>query len=133
MVRSLTCWKESVLQEMMVYAGQLDCYGRSNEVIKQFLQVEVSAAQVYRVTDTYGKELGKTVNEEKTLPPIKQQEVLYAEVDGSMILTREQSWKEVKVGRLFNSSACIKAGSKEPGCIRQSQYAAHLGGDHSFY
>ena len=70
-----------MMQELMVYAGQLDCYGRSNEVIKQFLQVDVSAAQVYRVTDTYGEELGKTVNEEKTLAPIKQQEVLYAEVD----------------------------------------------------
>ena len=121
-----------MMQEMMVYAGQLDCYGRSNEVIKQFLQVDVSAAQVYRVTDTYGEELGKTVNEEKTLPPIKQQEVLYAEVDGSMILTREEKWKEVKVGRLFNSSSCVKGTSQEPGWIRQSQYLAHLGDHRSF-
>lgn len=116
----------------MTYAGQLDCYGRSNEVIKQFLQVDVSAAQVYRVTDTYGEELGKTVNEEKTLPPIKQDEVLYAEVDGSMILTREEEWKEVKVGRLFSSSACVKGTSQEPGWIRQSQYLAHLGDHRSF-
>ncbi len=116
------------MQELMVYAGQLDCYGRSHEVIKQFLQVEVSAAQVYRVTDTYGEELGKTVNEEKTLAPVNQQETLYVEADGSMILTREQSWKEVKVGRLFNSSDCLRMNEK-PGWIKQSQYVAHLG-DH---
>lgn len=112
----------------MVYAGQLDCYGRSHEVMKQFLQVEVNAAQVYRVTDTYGNELGKTVNEERTLPPVKQQETLYVEADGSMILTREQSWKEVKVGRIFNSTDCLKTDEK-PGWIKQSQYVAHLG-DH---
>jgi len=117
-----------MMQELMVYAGQLDCYGRSHEVIKQFLQVEVSAAQVYRVTDTYGEELGKTVNEEKTLAPVNQQETLYVEADGSMILTREQSWKEVKVGRLFNSSDCLRMNEK-PGWIKQSQYVAHLG-DH---
>lgn len=92
------------MQELMTYSGQLVCYGRSNEVIKQFLEVDVSAAQVYRVTDTYGEELGKTVNEEKTLPPIKGEEVLYAEVDGSMILTREEKWKEVKVGRFACST-----------------------------
>ena len=76
------------MQELMVYAGQLDCYVRSNEVIKQFLRVDVSAARVYRVTDTYGGEVGKTVNEEKALPALKQAEVLYAQADGSMILTR---------------------------------------------
>jgi hypothetical protein len=110
----------------------LYCYGRSNEVIKQFLQVDVSAAQVYRVTDTYGEELGKTLNEDKALPPIKQEEHLYAEVDGYMILTREEKWKEVKVGCLFSSLACVKGISQEPGWIRQSQYIAHLGDHRSF-
>lgn len=119
------------MQELMVFAGQLDCYGRSPEVMKQFLQVDVNAAQVYRVTDRYGKELGKTVNEDKALPPVKQQETLYVEADGSMLLTREESWKEVKVGRIFNSSDCLKTDEK-PGWIKQSQYVAHLG-DHRFF
>ena len=119
------------MQEMMVYAGQLDSYGKSDEVIKQFLQVETNAAQVYRVTDTYGKELGKTVNDEKTLAPIKQQDMLIVEADGSMILTREEHWKEVKVGRMFNSSDCISAGEK-PVFIKQSQYVADLGDHRTF-
>jgi len=57
------------MQEVIVYAGLLDCYGRSNEAIMKFLQVDVSSAQVYRVTDTYGEELGKTGHSEKTLSP----------------------------------------------------------------
>lgn len=119
------------MQELMVYVGQLECYGKSNEVIKQFLDVDVSAAQVYRVTDTYGQELGKTINEERTLPPVQQQEILYVEADGSMVLTREESWKEVKVGRMFKSTDCVKTDEK-PGWIKQSQYVAHLGGHRGF-
>lgn len=119
------------MQEIMIYAGQLECYGKSNEVIKHFLDVDISAAQVYRVTDTYGKELGKTVNEEHTLPPVERQGTLYVEADGSMILTREESWKEVKVGRMFRSSDCVKTDEKQ-GWIKQSQYLAHLGDHHGF-
>jgi hypothetical protein len=64
------------MQEVIVYAGLLDCYGRSNEAIMKFLQVDVSSAQVYRVTDTYGEELGKTGHSEKTLspPPVCQKQ-----------------------------------------------------------
>lgn len=117
-----------MMQEMMVYAGQLDCYGRSHEVLNQFLHVDINAAQVYRVTDTYGQEIGKTINEERTLPPMKPEDILYVEADGSMILTREESWKEVKVGRMFKSTDCMKTDEK-PGWIKQSQYLARLG-DH---
>jgi len=91
----------------------------------------VSASQVYRVTDTYGEELGKTVHSEKTLPPVSAEEILYVEVDGSMVLTREENWKEVKLGRIFKSSDCMKEYEK-PGQIKQSQYIAHLGGYHCF-
>jgi hypothetical protein len=42
-----------------------------------------------------------------------------------MVLTREDGWKEVKVGRIFKSSDCILAGSKQ-GWISNSQYVAHF-------
>lgn len=114
------------MQELMVYTGQMDCYESCNEVIAQFLDVTVSSSQVHRVTDTYGKEIGKTVNEHTTLAPLKKKEVLYVEADGSMVLTREEGWKEIKLGRIFKSSDCIHADGK-PGWISNSQYVAHLG------
>ena len=114
------------MQELMVYSGQLDSYEKANEVIKEFTGVEVSTTQVYRLTDLYGAEVGKTVNEQPTLAPLKQGEVLYGQADGSMLLTREDGWKEVKVERLFKSSDCIHAGQKK-GWISNSQYIAHLG------
>lgn len=119
------------MQELMIYAGQLDSYEKSNEVIQEFTGVEVSAAQVYRVTDLYGAEIGKTVNEQRTLTSLKKEEVLYAQADGSMLLTRQEGWKEVKVGRFFKSSDCIHAGSKA-GWISNSQYVAHLGNSKDF-
>jgi hypothetical protein len=52
--------------------------------------------------------------------------VLYVEADGSMIQTRDEGWKEVKVGRMFTSSSCIDPNGKSS-WIRHSQYVAHLG------
>jgi hypothetical protein len=114
------------MQELMVYAGQLDCYERCNEVIREFTDVEVSTAQIYRLTDTYGTQIEKEVSKETILPPLKQQEVLYVQADGSMLQTREEGYKEVKVGRIFKSSDCLH-GEQKAGWIRASQYVAQLG------
>lgn len=114
------------MQQLMTYCGQLDSYEKSNEVIKEMLQIDVSETQIYRVTDFYGKAVEPQVNAEAILPAVKKDEVLYAEVDGSMILTREEGWSEVKVGRIFKSSDCIHAKGK-PGWISNSQYIAYLG------
>src|SRR5438067_1374214 len=50
----------ALLQELIVYAGQLECYARCHEVLDKFLSVTVSATQVYRLTDLYGQQLAKT-------------------------------------------------------------------------
>ena len=119
------------MQELMVYAGQMDCYENCQDVIDKFLDIAVSKTQVHRVTDAYGEQIGKTVNQHPILTPLKKEEVLYVEADGSMLLTRKEGWKEVKLGRIFKSSDCIHAGEK-PGWISNSQYVAHLGGHKKF-
>ena len=110
----------------MTYCGQLDSYEKSNEVLKEMLQIDVSETQIYRVTDFYGKAVSATVNEDPVLSPLKVDEVMYVEADGSMIFTREEGWSEVKVGRIFKSSDCLHAEGKQ-GWISHSQYTAHLG------
>lgn len=109
----------------------MDCYGRSNEVLEKFIDIQVSTAQVYLVTDCYGQASAEVVNESRTLEPVKKDEVLYVEVDGSMVLTREDGWREVKVGRMFNSGSCIDPNGKSS-WIRHSQYVAHLGSSQVF-
>jgi Uncharacterised protein family (UPF0236) len=109
----------------MVYVGQMDCYQTCSEILEKLSGVQVGATQIYRLTDVYGKGIEDSVDTERVLTPLKQNEALYMQVDGSMILTREESWKEVKVGRFFKSSDCIHADSKQ-GWISNSQYVAQL-------
>jgi hypothetical protein len=115
----------------MVYAGQMDCYENCSEVLEKLSGVQVGATQIYRLTDLYGKGIEDSVDAERTLPPLKPEEVLYTQVDGSMVLTREEGWKEVKVGRLFKSSDCIHATPKQ-GWISNSQYVAQLNNSKNF-
>ena len=119
------------MQQLIGYCGQLDSYEKSNEVLKEMLQIEVSDTQIYRVTDFYGKAVEVTVNNEAVLSPVKANEVMYVEADGSMILTREEGWSEVKVGRIFKSSDCLHTEGKA-GWISHSQYTAHLGSHKEF-
>jgi hypothetical protein len=119
------------LQELLVYVGQLDCYQRCNEILEKFIDIKVSTSQVYLITDFYGKAAEKEVNVCHSLEPVKKEEVLYVEADGSMILTRDEGWKEVKVGRMFTSGSCIDPNGKAS-WIRHSQYVAHLGNCKNF-
>jgi hypothetical protein len=120
------------LQELMTYAGQLNCYEKCNEILKEFIAVDVSPAQVYRVTDTYGEQIGKEMEKtECTLTPVRKDDTLYAELDGSMVFIRNSGWKEAKVGRLFKASDSIRVDGKQ-GCISHSQYLAHLGDSKTF-
>ena len=48
-----------------------------------------------------------------------------------MIFTRDEGWKEVKVGRVFKSSDCIDPNGKQS-WIRHSQYLAYLGNSKCF-
>jgi len=60
-----------------------------------------------------------------------QDSVAYGMVDGSMILTREPGWKEVKVGRIFLEGHHGQV-SKDRNGISHSIYRARLGGHKDF-
>jgi len=116
-----------LLQELITYAGHLECYVRSDEILNRFLSVEVSPSQVYRVTNSVSEQLrAEESSQERLLPAVSKDEVLYVEADGSMISTREEGWKEIKLGRLFKSSDCMNPNT-ESAWIQQSQYVAHFG------
>src|ERR1035437_3395911 len=115
-----------LMQEKMVFAGQFDNYGRANEIIDMMLNMKVNAMQVHRVTQAYGAVFPVSAQSERSLPPPIATELVYAEMDGGMVLTREGGWKETKVGRVFKSKDCVQE-STNRGCILQSQYVAYLG------
>jgi hypothetical protein len=117
------------LQERIVYAGQSDVYGACNDLINKFLRIDINPMQVHRLTNTYGEMSVGLVEEteaETLLHSLSANEVVYAELDGSMILTRENSWQEVKVGRIFKQSDILKTSAKRQE-VRSSLYTAQFG------
>ena len=117
------------MQELMVYAGHLDCYARCEEILEQFTSVKVNSSQVYRVTDHVSESLKEEdFRTERTLQPVSQKDVLYVQIDGSMILTRNKNepWKEIKLGRLFKGSDCLNPNTNAS-YLHDSQYVGHFG------
>jgi hypothetical protein len=122
------------MQELMTYAGHLDCYGRCDQTIEKFTLVKVNPSQVYRVTEHVSESLKEEdLKIERTLQPLPKDDVLYVEIDGSMIPTRknEEPWKEVKLGRLFRGSDCLNPNS-EVSFLQDSQYVGHFGSSVDF-
>lgn len=118
----------------MTYGAQLDCYEQSSDTLKQMTGLQLSAVQIWRVADCYGKamEVHNTQAPTRCLTPPRPDQMLYVEADGSMILTRNgNGWKEVKLGRIFKSSDCLHPDGKA-GWVSNSQYMALLGNSTAF-
>jgi hypothetical protein len=124
------------MQELMVYAGHLDCYAKCEEILEKYTFVKVDETQVYRVTKHVAESLDKDKKDpgaERTLQPLSTQDNLYVEIDGSMIPTRknEEPWKEVKLGRLFRGVDCLNPNTKKS-YLQDSQYVGHFGSSTDF-
>ena len=97
-----------------------------------YLDININEMQLYRITDHYGESLASVLEENKCLQPmLPEEDVLYAMADGSMILTREQKWKEAKLGRLFSGKDCLQIEGKVNE-VKASQYVSHFGGCKQF-
>lgn len=115
----------------MVYLGQLECYEKCPEILMKTIGIELGHSQVHRVADTYGKALQKTIAATRTLSPLKSADVLYVELDGSMLFTRDDGWREVKVARIFKSCDCLSP-NEDSSWIKHSQYLAYIENCKSF-
>lgn len=95
----------------------------------------VNAKQIERVCHFYGQLL-----EEQQQQAIEQGgkdkkvvhlPLTYLMLDGGMVLTREEKWKEMKLARFFNAEQAITV-SKDRGYINGSTYLAHFGNHKGF-
>jgi len=122
-----------LLGEKLVYIGQLDSYERGSEIAERLLNLQVSDSQIYRMTDGVGGRTESWLEEDdlrsnlaNDLGANETLSVIYAQVDGSMILTREDSWKEAKLGRIFSSTALYEE-TAHRNWLKKSEYVAHFG------
>lgn len=122
------------MQDIMCYCGQQKVFEDASQHIEKLLRVEINAKQIERVCHHYGErieqEQSKAIEEGSLLGnPDKQS--CYVMVDGSMILTREDGWKEIKLGRIFQKNSCIQINANRR-MIETSQYVSHLGNHQDF-
>jgi hypothetical protein len=77
----------------MVYLGQLTNYEEGVSALREFYGIEISKTQHFRVTSYYGEQTAPIMEKEQesALPEkLPDNATVYAECDGSMILTREK-------------------------------------------
>lgn len=123
----------SRLQEILCLLGQGYVFEEGEEILQQLLGIEISAKQIQRVSEHYGEVLEEQAVKKE--PPVlklkKSEDPVYIMFDGSMVFTREEGWKEMKAGRIFNQSSCT-AIQENRNQIMQSLYVCHLGGHKEF-
>jgi hypothetical protein len=104
----------SKLQEVMCLLAQDSVFEGVEETFQNFLGIEISVKQVQRVSEYYVEKLEKSETDyrEETLSvPLvasnSHAEPVYITTDGSMVYTREDGWKEMKVGRIYCEDARV--------------------------
>lgn len=125
------------LRELMCLLGQSNVYSEASELFDQLMGLEISPAQIQRVSTYYGSVMDPLIesNCESILPKLKRDEpedTTYVMIDGSMVFTREDKWREIKLGRVFKGSqvAEVQEDRKE---IINSLYVSHLGSVDKFF
>ena len=120
------------LQEMSCYAGQAMVFEEASQFIGKYLLIDLNAKQIERVSHHYGEQIEQVLEEKiEKLAVVKHNdadEPHYVMPDGHMLLTREEGWKEIKMGRIFKANDRIQVSAKRTQ-ITESLYVAHLG-DH---
>ncbi|WP_157638097.1 hypothetical protein [Flexithrix dorotheae] len=96
----------SYLQDIVVYLGSNYVFEEASGVLNKLLFLDISAKQIENVSEKIGQilqeEEQEKIDHQEALPSdlIDSQEVLtYVEMDGSMVFTREEKWKEWSVTR----------------------------------
>ena len=122
-----------LLKDKLVFIGQEMCYENAADIAQRLLGIQTNDTAIYRLTDEMGQQMEEQVDEGKyhTIEKVEAKDVVYCQVDGSMLLTREEKWKETKLGRVFKASD-IYSQTSDRQWLRGSEYIAHLGHHNKF-
>lgn len=118
------------LQENLCLLGQSEVFEDGSALLEKLLGLNMSAKQIQRVSESYGslieeKEQTLIANEDG-LKAEKEKALTYVMLDGSMIFTREEGWKEIKVARIFSAESIVEIQEKRKE-ITESLYVCHIG------
>ena len=127
----------SYAQETMCYVGQHLVFQEAEAVINNLTGAGVNAKQIERICHHYGNSLEQEqlhaieVKGYQEILPKESEKCHYVSVDGSMYFTREEDWKEIKLGRIYKHEDLVEV-SKDRCELLTSNYVAHLGSSKDF-
>jgi hypothetical protein len=117
-------------QELGCFVGQQCPFDEASDLLQKLLGVALSDKQIERLCHHHGQLLETELYAHQVEAP--HQTLYYVEMDGSTVLTREESTepgggKEIKLARLFKAEDVMTIKART--LIRQREYVAYLG-DH---
>jgi len=127
----------SYAQETMCYVGQYLVFEEAEDLINNFTGANFNAKQIERICHKYGQSIEDQniknieVNGYEEITSSQVDKIHYIQLDGAMYLTREQGWKEIKLGRIFEQQDIIKTSNNRT-MLANSQYVSHLGSSKDF-
>jgi len=118
-------------QEKCTFMGQQEVFQQGSETLEKLTGQYVSAKQIERMSHAYGLLYESREQKKKIMEPTDKESIVYGMMDGSMILTRYDNWKEMKLARFFEQNAILPE-NEHRNFVRESIYVAHLGGKDPF-
>lgn len=125
------------MRALMCLVGQSVVFEEGCELLSELMGVDVGTSQLQRVCTYFGNQVGPLINSncEAVIPRLKPsphpQDVVYVMMDGSMIFTRDNEWRELKLGRLFYGQQVVDIHARRREVLN-SVYVGHLGGVDDF-
>lgn len=116
------------LQELALEVGQEFPFQQASNWLARLAGVDLDAKQIERLTHHYGQQL-----EQQPAPALQDASTLhYCMMDGGMVLTRPNHWREMKVGRIVKETD-IAVLTEQRKQVDHSVYVAHLGDCDTFF
>lgn len=125
------------VRRLCCLVGQAEVYGQASELLQEVGGIDISGMQIQRLCTHYGSLLDPLVKAgcQAAIPslPLKStEEKVYVMIDGAMLFTRPDQWRELKLGRIFTDDNVVQL-SKSRRQARHSIYVNHLGGVDDFF
>jgi len=120
------------MQSLICLLAQDSVFEGASQLLKRLLRIDLSAKQIQRVSQWYGSQIDPivTANHTEYMPQLKpvhnKEEHTYVMVDGAMLFTREEKWKENKLARIFHESQNVDI-QPSRNKIVDTVYVSHLG------
>jgi len=121
----------------MCLVGQSLVFSEASELLLKTLQIDVSGTQIHRVCNYYGHLVNDLIEKDlkeyiPKLSELDKSDNVYVMIDGSMLYTRDEDWKEIKLGRIFKDSKVIPISPKRTE-VFESVYVSHMGSVNDFF